>query len=168
MKLAIISVAITLDATTVPSRLNAAHVDQIVTGLTTGAASKNVTASDGFSPCWMRARDSGILPHSHTGKKNPVMDNNPLRSSPFFGNLEWIKWWGTNVLTTAANSDPRIMNGNASMNTLKLNVIKSWAAFGSSRLLNNESDKLNTSTVARTAVIGTNFSCSSLCIICIF
>jgi len=50
---------------------NAAYVENKTTGLTTGAANRNVTAWEVEIPFCNNLLATGTFPHSQTGNKNP-------------------------------------------------------------------------------------------------
>lgn len=90
---------------------NAWCVVVIVMGFKTGAASINTMASEGCSPLKISPRASGTLPHSQTGRNEPLTLNEDRRINP---RLDWnfeISDMGAYCCISVDKMIPRITNG---------------------------------------------------------
>src|SRR3990167_11420158 len=64
---------------------NAAKVEAITMGFTTGAASRSATAEERGIPLRRRLRARGMFPHSHTGKMTPRRETESAERTVFRG-----------------------------------------------------------------------------------
>ena len=88
-------------------------------GLTTGEASRYVTAQETGRPFFIRRRMTGTTPHSHIGKTRPSRPLSSTAAPAFFGRMSVIQRAGTNTSINPETSPPSSRNGTLSKSTLK-------------------------------------------------
>ena len=98
---------------------NAANVLTATMGLTTGEASRYVTAQDTGRPFFIRRRMTGTTPHSHIGNTTPSSPLTATAAPARLGRKFVIQRAGTNTSIRPEISAPSSRNGTLSKSTLR-------------------------------------------------
>jgi len=94
------------------------------------AANRNETVCETGTPFAISRLATGMLPHSHTGKKNPKSAIHTWLRILFFGMNFTSASSDTNVLNRLDTITPNVMNGSASMIIEKKTFIESRNTVG--------------------------------------
>src|SRR5215470_376470 len=133
-----------------PGKATAA--DTSTTGLTAGAASRNVSAAAGGTPCCISRRDTGTDAHSQPGSASPASPATGTAAASLRGSSRRNAAGGTNAAIRPLISTPSTRNGKACTTTATNTVAPVWiAGWSSIRTSGPLSSRASTSSTHKTS-----------------